>query len=55
MGFSVVSEITPAVIPSVFITHVKMGRMESSAPPVAIIFLNLISQSVHGIFRCLFS
>ena len=33
MGFSVVSEITPAVIPSVFITHVKMGRMESSAPP----------------------
>ena len=47
MSFSEVSEILAL--------HLKMGRMEIRPFRILIIFLNLISQSVHGIFRCLFS
>ena len=32
-----------------------MGRMVIRPVRILIIFLNLIFQSVHGIFRCLFS
>ena len=35
--------------------YAKMGRMVIRPVRILIIFLNLIFQSVHGIFRCLFS